>query len=119
MRERRCQPEPDRSRWRRGFAAFGELFVDDVLFGVGLVEIFVVLFGFIEIVEIVEGGIVDGVLFFEVVLSSSSSTVSPERVIWSMDISRIMVPRSAAPSRVSSSSKSSISSMELAWRVVL
>ena len=54
----------------RGFAAFGELFVEDVLFGVGLVEIFLFLFllGFLEIVEVFESGVEEGVLFFEVVL---------------------------------------------------
>ncbi len=47
------------------FAPFGELFVDDVFFGVGLVEVFVVFFG---VIEIADSGIVDGILFFEVVL---------------------------------------------------
>ncbi len=55
------------------FAAFGELFVDDVLFGVRLVEI-LVLIGFIDTGEIIDGGVVDAVLFLEVVLISSSST---------------------------------------------
>jgi hypothetical protein len=50
------------------FAAFGELFVEDVLFGIGFVEIFVVFgVGFIEVLEIIESGVVDAVLFFEVV----------------------------------------------------
>jgi hypothetical protein len=53
----------------RGFAAFGELFVEHVLFGVGLVELLLLfLFGFFEIAEVFEGGVEDGVLFFEVVL---------------------------------------------------
>jgi hypothetical protein len=54
----------------RSFAAFGELFVEDVLFGVGLVEIFLMVFvfgfGFVEIVEAIVDGIVNAVFFFEV-----------------------------------------------------
>ncbi len=56
-------------------------------------------------------------LFFRSSSSKSSSrgpSPVPEPVMWSMDISRSMVPRSAAPSRVSSSSKSS--SLRWSWR---
>ncbi len=41
-----------------------------ILFGVGLVQFFFVfLVVFVDVIEIADGGIVDGVLFFEVVLS--------------------------------------------------
>jgi len=51
----------------RSFAAFGELLVDNVLFSIGFVEVFLIVF-FLVRGKIVESGIVEGVLFFEVLL---------------------------------------------------
>jgi hypothetical protein len=44
--------------------------VDDIFFGIGLVEVFLVILvvGVVEVVEVVDGGIVKGVLFFEVLV---------------------------------------------------
>ncbi len=115
---RQRRPGPDRSVGR-SFAAFGELFVDDVLFGVGLIQLCLHRSPH-RSRQLADGQVVDRRLLLRSrPLHLPRSSTLPERVIWSIDISRSMVPRSAAPSRVSSSSKSSISSMELAWRVVL
>jgi len=50
------------------FAILGEVLVQNVFFGIGLVEVFVVLVLFIGLIEFVVDGIVEGVLFFEIVL---------------------------------------------------